>query len=459
MELGFDPARVERLASAVTTAIDALADCRCDDHDAADAMRVVRLTRQNLEDLWMPCIAALRTSTALTSWLPALRGDAAAELVQLFARRPLTSGFDQEVHAAVVAAKMSELLSDPDACLDVLSDPYALALLATWDDLPDELVERFVVAGLRDAVIAEPSRRLDGLRVLATLTAHVNGRFDGRLRSGFVIGVARSLEVSAPLIAPALRREALGYPVIVFHDDDEVLLGSYDDLVDLFGALMRDPAAASEVGRMLGQYTIATVEAARAEIAIGPTLGHVAELTDLVTDAALAEQAELVAEAAADAAWIETFGDTLGFGVGIALTATGVGAITRVLTDRAISLATSVAADQVDTGRVHGGQIAAAVHELVVVTVVRNAVTRPDVRTGLGLDDVSDEHWGAITAALASIDAAPDTDVRRSETLRLESWIDANVPALAGALVQVRAAPGMHELTEARAGRDPDRDG
>lgn len=454
MELGFDPGRVEQLASAVAGAIDALHDCRCYDDIAADAMRVVRLTRQNLEDQWMPLIAGLRATSVLTSWLPVLHGDATAELIHLFASRPLVGGFDRRVHAAVVAAKMSELLGDPDACLDVLSDPYALILLATWGDLPDELVERFVVAGLRDAVIADPSRQNDALRVLATLTSHINTRFDGKLQRGFTLGVARSLEVSAPLIALGLRREG-EYSVELFHDGELVVLGTYQDLVDLFGALLRDEHAAIEIGRVLRRSAVSAVEEAGAGVATDAAVARVLKLTDLVADAARAEQAELVAEAAGRASWIETIGSSVGLGVGVALTASGVGAVTRVLTDRAIGTATDAVAGQIEPGTIHGDGIRATVHEIVIVSVVRNAVRRSDVREGLGLDSVADEQWQAIAGQLLAIDTAPDADARRTETLRLEWFIDVNVPALAAALTSVKASPALHELTESRAA-DPD---
>lgn len=464
MELAFDPLRIERLAGAVLEAIDALADCRCDDVAAADAMRVLRLTRQNLEEQWMPLLRGVRTSGALTSWLPVFTGGAATELIALFARRPMTTGFDREVHAAVVAAQMRALLGDPAACLDVLADPYTLVLLATWGDLPDDLVERFVVAGLHDAVVADATRSADALRVLATLTRQVNDVADGALRPGLTRGVARALDMLAPRIAPALRREADGYPVIVFDGDgsmsDEAIeLGAYDDLVDLVGALLRDEEAAAEVGRALGRYTVSAVGDAGADVATSVALGHVAEFTDLVTDAARAEQAELVAEAAARASWVETFGSSIRLATGVALTAAGVGAVSRLVTDRAMDAATGAITDRIDPDAIHGAAIDAAVHELIVTTVVRNAVTRHDVRAGLGLDDVTEPQWQMMRAHLAAIDAAPDASARTAAALRLEWWIDANVPALGGVLADVKAAPALHELTESRAGFDPDDDG
>lgn len=70
---GYDPARVVALRHRTIEAIDELATLRCDDPLAADALRVVRLLRHNLEDSWLPLIDAICSSRALVAWRTALR--------------------------------------------------------------------------------------------------------------------------------------------------------------------------------------------------------------------------------------------------------------------------------------------------------------------------------------------------------------------------------------------------
>lgn len=70
---GYDPARVVALRHRTVEAIDELAALRCDDPLAADAARIVRLLRHNLEDSWLPLIDAICSSRALVAWRTALR--------------------------------------------------------------------------------------------------------------------------------------------------------------------------------------------------------------------------------------------------------------------------------------------------------------------------------------------------------------------------------------------------
>lgn len=70
---GYDPARVVTLRHRTVEAIDELAAMRCDDPLAADALRIVRLLRLNLEESWLPLIDAICSSRALVAWRTALR--------------------------------------------------------------------------------------------------------------------------------------------------------------------------------------------------------------------------------------------------------------------------------------------------------------------------------------------------------------------------------------------------
>ena len=53
--LAYDPERVEELWRHTRRAVDDLAEIRCDDPAAVEAMRIVRLAQLHLETEWMPC--------------------------------------------------------------------------------------------------------------------------------------------------------------------------------------------------------------------------------------------------------------------------------------------------------------------------------------------------------------------------------------------------------------------
>jgi hypothetical protein len=69
VETAYDPVRIELLSTRTAQAVDELAAIRCSDPSAADALRAVRLLRTNLEDLWLPLLAQIRTSRAMITWL------------------------------------------------------------------------------------------------------------------------------------------------------------------------------------------------------------------------------------------------------------------------------------------------------------------------------------------------------------------------------------------------------
>jgi hypothetical protein len=69
METAYDPVRIQLLTTRAVRAVDELAAIRCSDPAAADALRAVRLLRTNLEDLWLPLLAQIRSSRAMITWL------------------------------------------------------------------------------------------------------------------------------------------------------------------------------------------------------------------------------------------------------------------------------------------------------------------------------------------------------------------------------------------------------
>jgi hypothetical protein len=69
---GYDPARIVALRRRTVEAIESLHGIRCDDPMAADAIRVVRLLCQNLEDSWLPVVEAIHASRAMSTWRRAI---------------------------------------------------------------------------------------------------------------------------------------------------------------------------------------------------------------------------------------------------------------------------------------------------------------------------------------------------------------------------------------------------
>ena len=68
MDTGYEPSRVHQLTRRTLEAIDALGALTSSDPAAADAIRTVRLTRQNLEDHWMPALRDIERSDTMVLW-------------------------------------------------------------------------------------------------------------------------------------------------------------------------------------------------------------------------------------------------------------------------------------------------------------------------------------------------------------------------------------------------------
>lgn len=67
-QIGYDPDRIRALVRLTVESIEGLARIRTADPDAADAVRVARAARRNLEDVWMPLLREIEASAAMISW-------------------------------------------------------------------------------------------------------------------------------------------------------------------------------------------------------------------------------------------------------------------------------------------------------------------------------------------------------------------------------------------------------
>ena len=537
METAYDLALVRALGHRTTEAIEEIRSIRSDDPVAAEAMRTLKLTRRNLEDIWMPAIRGIERSDAMLSWVDAhldpgssigvrvpsvgaqcdwtplspltddqlidrLRwadrhgagfdldtlahemairverdpsfGDRLVALApttpsiaSLAARADFPAPFlagivtammwphgpqttaDLDGFAAALSTALAALVDDPGACLDLLLDPAVLFGLASWERLDPDVVTEFTLSALHSAVVEDRTRLGDGYRVLQTLTTITNGPLDHGIEPGLALGVAGSMAGYIETLAPAIRLED-SYPVLVVDEQQgiEIELGTYDDLVDLFGALLRDGPAQAALGAVLGAYTTTIVTELGGDITIRPGLEYVTRFADLVGDASRAEQAELVVEAAAEQARRRQLGAVIGFGVTAALALGGAGSLAREVTSRAMALATEFAG-RVGVGEIRGGRIPAFTYDLITVEALRVVSTDRGERRRAGLSSVSRSDWQEISSRLDRIDAA-DESARTADVLRLDRWIETEVPVLAGYLNRIRSVPGMDELTEGR---------
>ena len=351
-------------------------------------------------------------------------------------------------HLEAVTAAMTGLLDTPQAALDVLLMPGTLAALGTWELLDDDLVQEFVVTALHDAVAADPRRRRDGHRVLAELTRLTGATLDGGMQAGLARGVAASMTGYVDTLAPAVRREG-GREVLVVLDDEELVLGTYEQVTELFGAMLRDPVAQVSIGIAAGAYATAVVDARGVEIVRGSHLARVTRFADLLGDATRSEQAELVVAAAAAEAARRRLGTLVGFGVSVGLTAAGVGSLLRSATGRVVSAVTDRLAD-VEPGRMPGRPIPAAIYDVITTSAIALVVRDPALRRPLGLGDVTSTQWRGLADRMTGIDRTDDPVERARQVLRLERHIEDEIPDLDHYLREVRDVENLDELTEDR---------
>lgn len=585
LSIGYDPARIRALGRRTSDSIRALDAIHSTDPAAADAMRVVRLIRLNLSDVWMPLIREIQCSTSMTNWasvpvdayrfasphtawLTHRSGDRAntrrpSPLGQVVvadpAFRKLLSKLDDDelfdrleemcdaqaragiridpadpdwtsmlaaladevdvrlgrdtdgafrrslldaarrapmfALAAPYSTRLSALAYDlaiamlrveswvpelhpvnyesgvdallgllddsPAACLDLLLDETVLGNLAAWDSLDAEIVNQVVWNGLSAAVAAAPERLHDGYAVLQSLTRLANGPLDGGFAPGMSRGVADSLTVYIDTLAPAVRYEG-GEPVTVhsFDPDTTIRLGTYDELVDLFGAVLRDEAAQASIGVTIGAYTDRVVADLGEHVDDHVGIEYVARFTDLVSDATRTEQAEIMLVAAASLARRERIGMLVTFGANVALGPAGsfAGHVVKVTARTAIEAGSTTVSPRPDG--LADSSISSTIHRHITVAVLERVSSEPALRDREDLESVTDEQWGLLREHLDDIDRAGDDLTERHERVdRMERYIETFIPPLGGYLRTVRSAPGVHELEEARApaGADDDR--
>jgi hypothetical protein len=373
---------------------------------------------------------------------------AAAVVRRMAAPNGPDTGVDRDRYAASLSIALSSLADDPTACLDLLLDEPTAYALASWQALDTAMLADFVVSGLYGAVVVDPARLDDGYGVLQLLTRAANGPLDGGLSAGMALGVSTSLAGYIETLAPGVRQEG-PTPVIVRAVDPPLELGTYDDLVDLFGSLLRVPEAQAALGTVLAAYTFETFERIGGDAVRRPDATYVAQFADLIGDASRTEQVELVMAAAAQEARRRRLGGLVGFGVNATLLLTGAGSVARSVAGQAVRMATSWAA-RVEPEHLADSQIPAHTYDLITVAAVAVVASDPSARRAAGLGGITSAQWSHVRTRLRTIEHHDDPRKRMTAVGDLDHWIETSVPALAAYLLDIRSMPGMHELTEGR---------
>ncbi len=355
---------------------------------------------------------------------------------------------DRDRYAESLSSALASLTDDPAACLDLLLDQPTAYALASWQSLDTAMLADFVVSGLHVAVEAAPDRLRDGYEVLRFLTRAANGPLDGGMSAGMAVGVASSLAGYIDTLAPAIEQEG-ETPVVIRAVSPSLELGTYDDLVDLFGAVVRVPDAQPALGTVLAAYTFETFERVGGEATTRPDVTHLAEFADLIGDASRTEQAELVMAAAVEEARRRQLSGLIGFGTNVALLAGGAGSVARAIAGQAVKLASNWR-DQADPERLAEGHIPAQTYDLITLAAVAVAASDPSVRRNASLDDVTAAQWTEAKRQVATIEQLDDPHERMLAVGDLDYWIETSVPALATYLLELRKTPGMAELKEGR---------
>jgi hypothetical protein len=556
METAYDPARIQLLSNRTALAVAELASIRCADPAAAEALRTVRLLRINLEELWLPLLAQIRSSRAMIAWsesthdrierswwmiddwledhrqpdnefarmsddelidhvtwfgfralpfgddgrldmddefwstsfadlaevltervgrdrefadrllglaavspmvgLAAGFADYPPDYLDALARRLLFrpsyfDGYDVRASGVATAMVLEALTDDPARCLALLRDPESLATLAGWPFLDADVVSTVFTTGLYTAVAEEPSRLKSGYEVLDSLTELATDRMSDGFSAGAARGIANSLIGYVDTLAPAIGKEDGGRVTLnVFGETPfRFEFGTNEDVQSLIGAISRDAQAQAAIGVTLGAYLNSIVDDLGVDIASRSGIEHVAQFADLVGDAVSAEQAEMVAAAAASSAQRRLLGNAVGFGVSAATAAAGAGPVVGFAVNQLVRVGTARFAD-VDPGTMPNGAIRHRTYDAIVVATVTLGRAEPTAtdadREPDDPDDLArvDEHLDR----LAELEAAGDLDGYADEVSHMTQFIEQATPNLDSFVNSITNTGPVNELIE-----------
>ncbi len=370
--------------------------------------------------------------------------------VAMLRRTSRMDDFETRAEAAAAVAALAALVDDPDACLTVLEDPTALAELADWALLDQQVVAQFVQSGLYGAVIDDPSRLVDGYRVIGELTRLANSSLDDGFGPGMARGFAVSMVGYVDTLGRAIDKEDGGQVRVTTLGDDgfTLELGSYEEVRDLFGAAARDVEAQASLGVVLGAYLNTVIADVGADVATLSGVDHVAQFADLIGDAVTAEQAEMIAAAASATAQNGALVGAIGFASTTILSASGAGPLVGLAAGRVVKSVTD-RVPHVEPDRMPNGRLRHVAYDAIIVGAVTLARTDTGLRAAHQDDDAAslrqvDEHL----RRLAELDTTVDADAYRDVVSDMVDLIEQRTPHLDAFLHEVRSIPAVNELTE-----------
>lgn len=312
------------------------------------------------------------------------------------------AGWEMDKYAGAANTLLATMLDDPARCLDVLGRDGAAAALAGWPPLDRALVADFVLAGLGDAPRADHDRLPAAYGVLQGVVRLANERpLDGDgFQPGFAAGLARSIGVYVPTLVPGLENEHA--PVVVkSHGVDgefDLTLGSREEVVDLFGAILRTPEAQIELGAVLDS-SIRDALGERPQL----TIGAAAEFAELIELAASNENEELSIAAATRRSNLLRIGGLVGLGVAVGTAVAGVGAAVRsAAAYSTASMARNVAAT---VGPGDGSRLRRIAYQSIQIEACRRFADDPGLRSAIGAGAVGAGPLRSIAVRLAEVES------------------------------------------------------
>ncbi len=333
------------------------------------------------------------------------------------------TGVDRHHYAESLSVALDSLIDDPDACLDLLLDGPTIYALAAWDELDPTRLSNFVASGLMDSVLADATRVADGFEVVRTLTLASNGPLDDGMSAGMARGVALSMPVYFPRLSGGVFQTG-GEPVRI--TDYGLTLGTYDEIANLFGSVMRDDDAAGALGVALGAFTDQQLTREGLDLTTNGALTDVIHLSLLLDHGARSEQAQLIVEASAERARRDGLAGLLGTGASLALTAAGVGAAWRGAAALAIRTVTD-AIDEVEPEQLAGASIASRQYQQIWMSAMANALDRPETLRAANRDPAIGAQVAEFRRRLDEIEACDDPLLRSELVIDLRSAAEGTV--------------------------------
>ena len=278
------------------------------------------------------------------------------------------------------------------------------------------------------------------------------------MTDGFAPGAARGIASSLigyiDTLAPAIGKEDGGRVVLNVLGETPFTfeLGTYEEVRDLIGAIGRDEQAQLAIGVTLGAYVNSIVDELGVDIPRRSGIEHVAQFADLVGDAVSAEQAEMVAGAAASSAQRRLLADAVGFGASATASAIGGGPVVGFAVNQLVRVGTDRFA-AVDPDAMPNGAIRHRTYDAIVVATVTLGRADPTAidadRAVSDRDDADDlARVDEYLERLARLEAAGDTDGYADEVSRMTQFIERTTPNLDSFVNSITELAAVNELIE-----------